>query len=1613
MFNRHQLKNHIACICTCLTILCFTTAKAQQASFTADVTSGCAPLTVSFTNTSDAGASGYDWDFQLGAHSNNQNAGKIFDVPGTYNVRLTVTYPGGTRTATQTITVYENPIPAFTATPLSGCTPLQVAFTDASRPGSGSIQSITWDFGDGSSASGPNPTHTYTVGGNFTISTIVVNSFGCREGLTRQQYIQVNETPRIDFTADVQSSCTAPLTVNFRSSGTSGVPVTWDFGDPASGSNTATTQNPSHTYTNEGTYTVTLRARTPLGCEGVVTKTAFVVVQRTRPDFAVNGTACAGTAVQFRNTTTPRPTISQWRFPDGSTSNATDASFRFAYPGTYNVTLTSGTPGCTETITKSVTVTGPTVDFTATPQFSCSAPANVQFTHMATGASTYLWTFGDGTTSTAPSPNHTYNNFGEYDVTLRVTDAAGCTNELSRPDYIVVERPQAAIFASNPEGCLPHASSFSANLLTSGTITGYLWDFGNGVTSTSPNPSHTFTTEGDHIVRLRLMVNGTCPVDLQTTVRAGRIPIVEFDATPKAPCQRDPVQFTNLSQPRGTSWQWTLPQDGGTVLTAENPSHIFNEIGLHDVTLEVNNYGCRRSLTKNDFITILPPVADFMLENLCTDKYRITLTDRSDFGPIAGTPRFWRWDFGDGNTSTDPSPTHVYTATGTYTVRLIVSDGNCESEMTQTVDIIDERPRISASAMEVCAATPLPFTRHDVDPANITQWNWNWGDGTYAPSAGNNIPKTYLNPGTYNVVLTVTDRNNCVSTSNTLSIQVNGADADFSFTGRRCENEPQLFTDLSTANHGNAIRGWIWDFGDATQHETLTTRPVDFEHIFADGNTYNVTLTVTDVAGCVSSISRPVQVRNVEANFRSATQIACKDQGFQFSNASVGTNPTYAWDFGDGTSSTDRHPLKTWTASGNYTISLTVTDDAGCVATETKDQYITVPNPQARFTVPGQVSQCPPALISPENQSTDYRRVIWDFGDDGRSDIDEPDHVYNFPGNYTIKLYTYSQGDCVDSTSHDIFIDGPTGTKSVINKEGCAPHATTFSASSPNAVRYTWDMDDGTVQVTTTNSYTYQYTRPGVYYPRIVLEDNRGCKVPARGPVDSIIVDQTVASFTMSTQAACDAADVLFTNTSTSMSATEHGDPMQYRWDFGVNGRTDDVSTDDHPRFTYSGANSHRIKLVAVSRYGCEDSAFLSLQIDPKPEANIAPAGPVCVNEPVQFAGSESRGLPSTSWTWTVDGAAGNSPALPPLLEYDQAGTHDIRLVIRNAVGTCPDTADFQLVVHPLPSLNVTPRDAVVCEGSSLQLISNGGPAQYSWTPYNISSASAQNPVISPENDTLYRVTAVNQFGCEAEDSIRVRVSHPFTVRTADTEICEGRQAALRASGAVRYRWIPANDLDNPDIADPVATPSRTTRYRVVGYGNDACFTDTAEVNVTVHQAPVITVPDQINVPSGTVLTAPVTGSPDITTWQWYPEKWLSCYDCATPEMSLRGPVTYKITAMNIHGCQSTALLPVKLFCPGSTAFIPNTFTPNGDGQNDIFYVRGRGIRVIKSFRVFNRWGQLMFERSNCQSDNPSCGWDGRFAGQLLPPDVFVYVAEMVCDSGEPMTLKGNVTLLR
>jgi gliding motility-associated-like protein len=150
-----------------------------------------------------------------------------------------------------------------------------------------------------------------------------------------------------------------------------------------------------------------------------------------------------------------------------------------------------------------------------------------------------------------------------------------------------------------------------------------------------------------------------------------------------------------------------------------------------------------------------------------------------------------------------------------------------------------------------------------------------------------------------------------------------------------------------------------------------------------------------------------------------------------------------------------------------------------------------------------------------------------------------------------------------------------------------------------------------------------------------------------------------------------------------------------------------------------------------------------------------------------------------------------------------------------------------------------------------------------------------------------------------------------------------------------------------------------------------------------------------------------------INSWKWSPLKDLSCYDCPKPIIRVRNGITYVAEITNNFGCSATDSLTIRVFCENSQVFIPNAFTPDNDGLNDIFMIRASGIQSIKSLRIFNRWGQVVYDRSNFVPNDPKFAWDGRVNGVIGGPNVFVYTLEVICDDGTPYFYKGNVSILK
>jgi gliding motility-associated-like protein len=347
----------------------------------------------------------------------------------------------------------------------------------------------------------------------------------------------------------------------------------------------------------------------------------------------------------------------------------------------------------------------------------------------------------------------------------------------------------------------------------------------------------------------------------------------------------------------------------------------------------------------------------------------------------------------------------------------------------------------------------------------------------------------------------------------------------------------------------------------------------------------------------------------------------------------------------------------------------------------------------------------------------------------------------------------------------------------------------------------------------------------------------------------------------------------------------------------------------------------------------------------------------------------------------------------------------------------CSDT--LQASIYPiLPLANAGP-DTVTCPNRPITI--GTPPANgftYAWSPANfLSDSLVAQPVGTPPQPATYVLTVTStESECIDKDTMNITVFQPIAITVSpDQTICEGQTVNLQAAGdAVQYHWSPGQGLSRSNVANPVASPKITTNYQVVGFDAHQCFTDTGFIKVIVNPKPGVDVGADVVQATGTTYTfAPKTQNGPIVSWQWTPASDLSCTTCSTPVASIKKSMTYYAAVTNEYGCVGTDSMNIKTFCLNTQVFIPNAFTPDGDGLNDVLMVRGKGIAQVRSFRIFTRWGELVFEKTNFQPNDPAFGWDGRIRGVTGPAEVYVYMADVVCENDLINTYKGNVTLLK
>ena len=582
-----------------------------MADFTFHENIACTPSPVQLENAS-IGGSIYTWDFGDGSDTITTNQDGVahsflnasFENNASFRVTLHAENSAGcSDQVTKTVEVYPAIDAQFASSVIEGCHPLEVDFTNLSN----GAYIFSWDFGDGASSEADGPVHTFT---NFTgapltrqVQLTATSQFDCTSEFTAE--IRIHPKPVARFETERIIDC-APFEVPFRNASLNADQYLWNLGGDTL-IDTRSYAPFSHVFENMGgdiaTYEISMIASTDFGCLDTVQQDIYVY-PRAIADFSVNDGDCSPFYAYFVNESVRGQTY-QWDFGDGTFASTTDPSNLYfnlsGHDTVYYVTLTSiSQHACVDSHTESINVYAqPNVEFYATPTHQMYPSSTVDFTNMTNeGYWDYHWDLGDGSVSSLEDPSaHTYETWGEYQIWLSASTPF-CSDSVEHSIRVLPSTPIPA-FDSLVGGCEPHTVQFSNHSIYGES---YLWEFGDGSSSTEFEPVHTYERYGLYNVKLTVTGQGGKEYTYRQ-VEVYRMPLVDFRVSHDVVMlPDDQVWLYNLSK-YGDAYLWDFGD--GSTSQEESPSHLYNEVGVYDISLDVwTEYGCTDRLMKPEIVTV-------------------------------------------------------------------------------------------------------------------------------------------------------------------------------------------------------------------------------------------------------------------------------------------------------------------------------------------------------------------------------------------------------------------------------------------------------------------------------------------------------------------------------------------------------------------------------------------------------------------------------------------------------------------------------------------------------------------------------------------------------------------------------------------------------------------------------------------------------------------------------------------------------------------------------------------------------------------------------------------------------------------------------------------------
>lgn len=637
--------------------------------------------------------------------------------------------------------------------------------------------------------------------------------------------------------------------------------------------------------------------------------------------------------------------------------------------------------------------------------------------------------------------------------------------------------------------------------------------------------------------------------------------------------------------------------------------------------------------------------------------------------------------------------------------------------------------------------------------------------------------------------------------------------------------------------------------------------------------------------------------------------------------------------------------------------------------------------------------ECQDLTVDMINISQSASSYLWDFGDPttsaDTSSLYQPSYTYPDSGQYVVTLIANPSFSCADTVKVIVRVFPGFGAEFDATEvcEGEIVNFTDRTATQYGQVS-SWDWTFGDGNGDNTQNPANIYGQGGDYPVTLIARNTKGC----RDTITKLVTSNYKPDVLISNTVACLYNDLAFIDQSTVNNATTAVRSWYHNDNY--------IGGSDVILWRDSTLASNTIKLVVETDKGCIDSSDKAYTVFPLPVITASNDTDMCLGETVQLnatGGERYDWIPNTGLR------------IPDLDTVDASPTTDTRyIVVVTDSNGCKERDTVNVVVHPLPTVQVN-NDTFICEGESQTLVGNTDGISYSWSPGGLlSDSTVAAPFWTPDSTTTFVLTTTNVFGCINKDSTTTEVQHPINTTLAQApELCEFDTLQLDAQGGKYYIWSPGYLVSDSTIGNPTTSPDSTVSLTVISSNDCPQFNDTLDIDVVVNQLPEVNAGEDTTIKRDEFYQIyQATSTAD--NYLWTPANGLDDPTLLNPITSPFNTTKYYLTVTDDKGCQNIDTLIIYVDVV-DLLVIPNAFSPNNDGHNDVFrIIRYLNIDELLEFNIYNRWGERVFQTNNIDDY-----WDGTYKGEQQDLSVFVFIVKAKTKDGNVIVRSGNVTLVR